>query len=269
MKNKFLILILLLLNSAVLDTLIPVTVEATSQAKGEMGISFKGLVDPGYGVLDPENPVKEVEPVGDYGKTTGPLRIDYVPNINFNSNKITLDNVSYAADSVQFKGMIAPRGNFIQVSDYRGKQVGWSLQVRQEMQFTNKEDKKLQLDGATLSLDKASVNTNNGDLGQAPVVSKEVISITNIGETYTLAKAPKGTGGGTWSIILGTEEDKTIDNTSTLKPRVDENGKPIISTESEQAIYLNNAISLLVPGRSKKKPGTYTTVLTWIISELP
>ncbi|WP_086314609.1 hypothetical protein A5821_002192 [Enterococcus sp. 7F3_DIV0205] len=236
---------------------------------GDIGISFKGLVDPGFGVLDPENPKNELISEDEYGKTNGPLRIDFVPNINFSSNKIVKNDISYPVDSLLFKGIIAPKGNFIQISDYRDTQTGWSLQVRQETQFTKQDKEKHQLDGAVLSFDKSWVNTPNG-IPKYPSVSKEVIRLNNLGETYTLAKAEKGTGGGTWSIIFGTSEDNPNDEKSTLVPRLDENGKPVIdNSKDNQAVYLNNAVRLTIPGRTKKEPGTYTTVLTWIISELP
>ncbi|EOL49939.1 WxL domain-containing protein [Enterococcus caccae] len=242
---------------------------AETPEKGDMGISFKGLIDPEYGVLDPENPSKELEPEGDYGHTTGALRIDFVPNFYFSRNKITVNDSTYSSDALLFKGAIAPRGQFIQVSDYRENQTGWSLQVRQEQQFTNQKKAGSQLDGAVLSFDKSWVNTFNG-ASHSPSVSKEVIRLNNIGETYTLAQASKGTGGGTWSVVFGASKDNLNEETATLNPRLDEHGKPVIDVSKEnQAVYMNEAVRLSLPGGTKKEPGTYSTVLTWIISELP
>ncbi|WP_430603132.1 hypothetical protein IGJ02_000489 [Enterococcus sp. DIV0724b] len=255
--------------TGVMSLIAQTNVYAENAKEGNIGISFEGLVDSNYGVLDPENPTKKLEPIGEYGKTTGALRIDFVPSIKFNSNKIVDKDVNYSADALLFKDVIAPRGQFIQVSDYRGKQTGWSLQVRQETQFTNKNKKASQLDGAVLSFDKSWINTPNGTNNE-PSVSKEVIRLNNIGETYTLAKATMGTGGGTWIVAFGASNDNSAEQTSTLNPRLDENGKAVTdSSPNKQAVYMNDAVRLTLPGGTKKEPGTYSTVLTWIISELP
>lgn len=168
----------------------PIASYAEDNTTGDMDIDLK-IGDPKFGVMDPEHPSEEL-PVqeGTYGKTSGPLRIDYVPNLGFNSNKIFSKDISYSADALLFKGKIAPRGSFIQVSDYRGNGNGWALQVRQETQFKNQNKENSQLNGAVISLDKSWINTSNG-MGQAPDISKEVIHLNNIGETYTLATAKK------------------------------------------------------------------------------
>ncbi|MBP2097417.1 WxL domain-containing protein [Enterococcus rivorum] len=266
MKKNHWILSLVLLTTGLMG--VSSSVYAETKEAGEMGISFQGLIDPNYGIVDPENPKSDLKLDGEYGHSTGPLRIDFVPSLSFSRNKIATDEVSYASDALVFKEMLACRGQFIQVSDYREKQTGWSLQVRQETQFTNQKKADSQLDGAVLSFDNSWVNTRNGT-SQPPDVSKEVIRLSNIGETYTLAKADKGTGGGTWSVSFGASMDYE-DATSTVKPRLDEQGKAIIdATNNNQAVFMNQAVRLTIPSGTKKEAGTYKTVLTWIISELP
>lgn len=266
MKKNHWILSLVFLTAGLMGA--SLSVYAETKEAGEMGISFQGLVDPNYGIVDPENPKNDLKPEGDYGHSIGPLRIDFVPNLSFSRNKITADEASYAADALTFHDTLACRGQFIQVSDYREKQTGWSLQVRQETQFTNQKKADSQLDGAVLSFDNSWVNTRNGT-SQPPDVSKEVIRLSNIGETYTLAKAGKGTGGGTWSVSFGTSMDYE-DATSTVKPRLDEQGKAITdASKNNQAVFMNQAVRLTIPSGTKKEAGTYKTVLTWIISELP
>ncbi|WP_430602832.1 hypothetical protein IGJ02_000142 [Enterococcus sp. DIV0724b] len=269
MKTRYWISSLFFFTVGLIGVLTPIIAHSQVQTDGEMGITFKGLVDPAFGILDPENPNPNqvLEPEEAYGSTEGPLRIDFVPSINFSSNKIVTTDINYSADALLFKKILAPRGTFIQVSDYREEQTGWSLQVRQETQFTNQQ--KQSLNGAILSFDKSWINTPNG-ISQHPAVSKEVIRLNNIGETYTLAKADKGAGGGTWSVIFGRSKDNAENETPTLSPRVDQNGLPIKeSSKGNQPAYMNDAINLSIPGGTKKEPGTYSTVLTWIISELP
>lgn len=235
---------------------------------GEMAIDLK-VIDPQHGILDPENKGEDLIPEGDYGKTSGLLRIDFVPKINFNSNKIVDKDISYKADSLLFKGKIAPRGSFIQVSDYRENPTGWKLQVRQESQFKNQNKENRILEGAVISLDKSWVNADYGR-GAVPTVSKEVIRLNNIGETYTLAETGESTGTGTWSIVFGASKDNKKDQESTLSPRLDEQGNPVMRSDFEkQAVYMNDAIHLAIPRRTSKEPGSYSTVLTWLITELP
>ncbi|MGX7149951.1 WxL domain-containing protein [Enterococcus ureasiticus] len=269
MKTIHWISSLCLLATGMLGISIPAEAQESIQANGEMGITFDGLVDPNFGIRDPEAPENELTTDEMYGKTNGPLRIDFVSNLNFNSNKIVKGDMDFSADALLFKDVIAPRGYFIQVSDYREDRTGWGLQVRQETQFTNQSKANSELKGAVLSFDKSWTNTPNGG-SKHPVVSKEVIRLNNIGETYTLAKADKGTGGGTWSISFGASQDNQKDITPTFSPRLDGNAKPIIDpANGNQAVYMNDAVRLSIPGGTEKEPGTYSTVLTWIISELP
>lgn len=238
-----------------------------SQA-GNGTIRFEGDYD-NVGVQDPENPGHIADP-GESPSTSGKLRIDFVPQFRFTSlNKISDKDMVYPVNAQLFHDETKPRGNFIQVSDYRGAAFGWTLQVRQESQFQNANTANSQLDGAFLSLDQSWVSSALG-LDGVPSVSKEVIRLDNIGATYNLAEAHTGDGVGTWSISFGASEDNSHEMTSTLSPKSDLSGNPLLdSTFANQQIYENNAITLSVPGATKKDPVTYSTVLTWILAELP
>lgn len=231
-------------------------------------LEIKGKEDQHYGVQDPENPEKEVDP-GTVAKTEGDLRIDFVPQLNFSSNKISKEDASYYVNAQLFKENIGARGTFMQVSDYRENASGWTLQVRQESQFKDLSDETNQLKGAIISFDKSWTNTYNGT-GQPPVVSKEVIHLNNIGDTYNLAEAKKGTGEGTWNIIFGASADNKDGQTPTLSPLLDEKNQPVTDAAfGDQPVYKNSAVRLSIPASSEKKAGNYSTVLTWIIAELP
>ncbi|WP_348921139.1 WxL domain-containing protein [Enterococcus rotai] len=228
-------------------------------------IEFAQREDPQYGVLDPEDPQQQLIENSD-SRTEGPLRIDFVPQLSFSENKSSSKDEVYQADALLFPKVVKPRGSFVQVSDYREKPSGWTLQLKQDIQFKN--EKNATLDGAVISFDKSWVNTANG-VGSKPVVAKEIIRLNNIGETYDLAKANKGTMG-TWSIVFGASQDNKDDQDPTLSPRLDKEGKPIKDPNLEnQPVYANSAVNLSVPGGTKKEAGIYSTVLTWIISELP
>lgn len=221
-------------------------------------------------IRDPENPGVSVDP-GDSPSTTGPLRIDFVPQLNFHVNAISNENVSYPVNAQLFlDGKTKARGNFVQVSDYRKTEKGWTLQLRQENQFSNPDTKNSVLNGAVLSFDKSWTNSVNKDSVASPIVSKEIIRLENIGDTYDLATAEAGGGTGTWSISFGASADNPANLVSTLKPKVDKEDNPVLdSLFNNQQVHENSAIQLSIPGKTKKDPVNYSTVLTWILAELP
>ncbi|WP_375270020.1 WxL domain-containing protein [Enterococcus sp. DIV0212c] len=245
----------------------PISVNAEPRSPSESGkIKFNGEYP--KGVVDPEHPDKEVNP-GPSPTTEGSLRFDFVPQLNFWSNVISEKDQVYYANAQLFLDGTGARGNFVQLSDYREKGSGWSLQVRQETQLTNESAQNKELKGSVISLDQSWTNSINS-ASYAPNVSKEVIHINNIGETYDLAQAKPGTGEGTWSIIFGASIDNGQGRKDTLSPRIDQHGQPFLDPGfNNQPIYQNNAVSLSIPGKTKKDPVHYQTMLTWILSELP
>ena len=219
-------------------------------------------------IYDPEYPEKIVDP-GTSASVGEHLRIDFVPQLNFSQQMISLDDQTYQANAQLFHCNTGPRGNFIQVSDYRGTAGGWTLQLRQEAQFNNDRADHQELKGAVLSFDKSWANSLR-DKKEAPIVSKEIIRIENIGQTYQLAEAKKGTGESTWSIEFGASIENEDGHENTLSPRMNDKGDPILSADyNNQPEYQNSAVTLFVPGKTMKDPVSYQTVLTWILSELP
>lgn len=268
MKRTITLLFGSLALGGILCATLPVSALAeTSSTTGNGHVQFAG--DGGDGLIrDPEHPETSVDP-GESPKTTGDLRIEFVPQLNFSANKLSSKDTSYPVNAQLFHDGTAARGNFIQISDYRGGALGWTLQLRQEMQFYNPDTPNRQLDGAVLSLDQAWTNSAQS-ADQAPVVSKEVIHLDNIGSTYNLAEAAVGTGSGTWSISFGASAENPLGVPNTLTPKTTEDGQPVVDGSYEnQQVQENSAIKLSVPGASKKDPVAYTTVLTWILAELP
>lgn len=224
--------------------------------------------DPGYGVLDPEDHTKPADP-GDIAATTGPLRIDYAPSFTFVDAKLSKNTMRSKAEAQLLHNGAGPRANFIQVSDYRNVGTGWSLLVRQENQFRDEANGNASLKGASLSFDKAW-SYSSLDQSYAPTVSKETIVMNNIGDTYPLAKAEAGKGMGTWSISFGASKTNPLEQENTLTPLLDSNNQSVKdSTFENQDKYQNDAIQLTIPASSAINAGNYSTVLTWIIAELP
>jgi hypothetical protein len=243
--------------------------EASAEAttiNGSGNITFEGEYP--QEILDPENPDTVVNP-GESPQVTGDLRIDFVPKFDFYQNKISDKDEIYYANAQNFFGSTKARGNFVQVTDVRQKSSGWTLQLRQENQFTNNEAKHKEINGAMLSLDKSWVNAL-GNPADAPQLSKEIITIDNVGASYNLAQAEAGKGSGTWSISFGASPDNQSNQKNTLEPRLDHKGQAVLDPVFEQKpVYLNKAVTLSIPGSTKVDPVPYTTVLTWILAELP
>ncbi|MBL1224894.1 WxL domain-containing protein [Enterococcus sp. BWR-S5] len=221
-------------------------------------------------IRDPENPDVSVDP-GESPSTSGPLRIDFVPQLNFHVNAISNKDVSYPVNAQLFlDGKTEARGNFVQISDYRKSAKGWTLQLRQESQFSNFDTKNSVLNGAVLSFDKSWTNSVNKDTIASPLVSKEIIRLEHVGETYNLATAETGGGLGTWSISFGASAANPAELSSTLTPKNGKDGNPILDAVfNNQQVHENSAIRLSIPGKTEKDPVNYTTVLTWILAELP
>ncbi|MGC6769301.1 WxL domain-containing protein [Enterococcus sp. LJL51] len=233
---------------------------------GNGKVGFEGSYE--KEIRDPEHPDQAADP-GDSPSTDGDLRIDFVPQFNFWANAKVDEDVMIYGNAQLFHGDTGARGNFVQVSDFRGTGKGWLLQVRQETQLKNDTAESKELDGAVISLGDSWANsTRSAD--EAPIVQKDVIRIDNIGQTYNLAEAKTGTGEGSWAIIFGASIENENGMTDTLIPRLDAEGNPVTDpTFDNKAIYQNKALSLSIPGATKKDPVAYSTVITWILSELP
>lgn len=238
-----------------------------SQKTGGAEIDLKRFKETDSIIRDPENPVKEVDP-GETPQTDGDLRIDFVPKLNFSTVKITEEAAVYPINAQLFHDETSARGNFIQVSDYRDHSSGWTLQVRQEEQFKHVSKIGAQLKGAVISFDQAWTNSTN-KRSLSPSVSKDVIHMSNVGETYNLAQAQDEKGSGTWSIIFGASKDNKNGRPNSLELRKDSSGKTIEDPIFKKPVYSNQAITLSVPKETEKVAGAYSTVLTWILAELP
>lgn len=266
MNKKICIRVTLILSIFSLQTTISATAEESSLTGGaEVELSPKKETQ--RTVRDPENPETTVD-AGDSPYTNGDLRIDFVPKLNFSTVLLSDKDTVFPVNAQLFKDDTEARGNFIQVSDYRDHPNGWTLQVRQEHQFKHATKEGVELKGAIISFDQAWTNsTKNASF--SPTVSKEIIQMNSIGETYNLAIAQPEKGTGTWSIVFGASEANKSERPSSLNLRKDKANKDLIDPIFNKPVYSNQAVTLSVPGATEKEPGAYSTVLTWIIAELP
>jgi len=264
MMNKKSILILTFLMFTIATR--PVISQATDHSGGAIFEIEKSRSDSSQ-IQDPEDSKVIVNP-GESPGTEGDLRIDFVPYLNFSTVEMKDDISVLPVNAQLFHDSDQVRGNFIQVTDQREKPSGWTIQLRQETQFKQLMKQGAQLKGATISFDHTWTNSATNSQ-YSPEVSKEVIQMNHVGETYTIATAKAEQGMGTWSIIFGASKENTNKQRPTVFPRIDNTGNIIEDPVFKKPSYVNNAVNLTIPKTSENEAGTYSTVLTWIIAELP
>jgi len=194
-------------------------------------------VDP----LKPENPVTPKDPTTDDGKpepgTTGPLSIDFASSLLFGEQKITSTTQTYQAQAQGYtdkEGNEQEGPNYVQVSDNRGTETGWTLKVKQNGQFKTTNDKELT--GATITLANGNVVTKSAS--EKPT-GPDTIVLTPDSETGVMS-AMAGQGAGTYLMDWGTSADTA-----------------------------KESVSLEVPGATTKYADSYKTTFTWTLTDVP
>lgn len=219
--------------------------------------------------VDLEYPETIVDP-GPSPSTKGALRIDFISSLDFGIASIQSKDRNYKALAQNFIGETGPRGSYVQISDRREIKSGWSLQVKQKMQFRNESipnDDEKELTGAVLSLDRGWANSITGN--PAPNVTRNTVSLKNIGQTYEVATSTENSGKGIWTIAFGASQKNEHGQKNTLTPLFDQNGKAIVDQTFNKLAYTNSAITLSIPHSTNIYPVEYQTELTWILSEFP
>ncbi|EOH63620.1 WxL domain-containing protein [Enterococcus mundtii] len=244
---------------------VTVTVQAVDQAK----YTSNGTVNfiPDTEPTDPVNPIdpdpdKPVHPTNPDRTdpepgTKGPLSIDFASSFDFGMNKISNKTETYYAkaqtyvnDDGTFSDLVTP--DYVQVSDHRGNNAGWTLKVCQNGQFKNDDTLNNTLTGAVIELQDPVVKSNAEGVA-APTATTEIALDPNGAESIVLS-AGQDAGSGTWIEAWG---DKV--ETITMK---DQKNKDVSS-------MVTKSVSLTIPGKTPKDAVTYSTTLTWNLSDTP
>ncbi|MDT1958938.1 WxL domain-containing protein [Carnobacterium divergens] len=191
-------------------------------------------VDP----TDPTNPVNPIDPTDPEGPnpgTNGPLSIDYASSFDFGENKITSkDEVYLAAPQAFTSGTEGP--NYVQVTDNRGGAQGWSLQVKQNGQFKSESGKELT--GAMISFMNGEAVSASDSKTPSIVLDKFDLTGNGTGAAQNIVSASEGEAAGTWIYRFGDENTK------------------------------GESVSLSVPGKTTKVAESYSTSLTWTLTDV-
>lgn len=204
--------------------------------------------NPGGELPDPEKPT-----VG------GALQLNYAPDLLFGTHKISTDDQTYNAQAVHTKtekdGEVTENDVplYAKVTDKRGKGTGWSLNVKFDKEFVNKDHEDTPLTGAKITLNNGEAIAKNGVVSTDATTNVELLA----GDTETILNATGKDGKkgmGTHFVQWGTEivEDP---NTSGEK--------------GEESRKVSKDVTLDVPGNLDKYVGLYETTLTWSLADTP
>ncbi|HGF7742740.1 TPA: WxL domain-containing protein [Enterococcus faecium] len=238
---------------------LPVLADETKEYKSNGVVEFvpddssTDPVDPND--PDPDNPVQPWDPTTPDHEpqpgTKGPLSLDYASSIDFGRNKISTTDQTYYAEAQYLwnadhteKDVDSARPNYVQVTDKRGNNAGWSLSVKQEGQLANKDTLNKELTGSTISFTDGVADSVMVGV-KAPATYDFTLTP---GQSVNVMNAEENAGMGTWVDRFGTLETMDIDGESVLK---------------------NTAITLDVPGKTPKDAVQYSTALTWILADTP
>ncbi|MGM0183517.1 hypothetical protein IGK74_002483 [Enterococcus sp. AZ150] len=207
----------------------------------EQDTSKTDPVDP----LNPDKPVIPTDPDGneipDKG-TAGPLSLDFASDFLFGTQKITTTDQDYYAKLQSYKKegetTLSTGPNYIQVTDKRGTQLGWSLSVTQQEQFKTADEEVLE--GAVIAFNNATA-VSSVDSAYAPTINAGGATELKLvpGSQQPVMTAAEKQGMGTWLYRLGDE------------------------TTADKSVKLS------IPGKSVKLAKEYTTTLTWTLASTP
>lgn len=164
-----------------------------------------------------------------------------VKNLRSNQNDVVMLYAQWVLDS----GLKSNKPNWVQVTDKRGTNAGWKLQVQQGAQFfTIKDGVYKELKGAQITINNGTVATKTDNKATAPTTSNKIVLIPGEknypGPAQDVMIAQKNQGMGTWVDSFGS------------------------------ATTGDKSISLTVPGVSEKIKGAkYLTELTWLLNDIP
>ncbi|CAM3372653.1 WxL domain-containing protein [Vagococcus fessus] len=229
---------------------------------------------PNEGQTDPEDPNKPGEPVipeidpnfpgGPNPGTNGPLSIDFASSFYFGKQEITTTHKTYDTNIQEYvkkiwdkekgewvedpAGTLTEGPNYVQVTDNRGTEAGWTLKVKQAKQFTSKENHVLK--GATVAFKEGHVVTDSSSAAPTPV--KEFTLNFDEGEASAesiVMEAKSGKGAGTYLNNFGTWNDTK-------------------ETPGEFKGSAKKSVQLNVPGTTTKYAERYDTDFVWTLSDV-
>lgn len=214
--------------------------DKTYDTQGKVTLEIDDSAEQPTDPIDPGKPVTPTDP--NKPGTSGPLSIDVATNFNFETGKVSTKDATYKAEPTKVDvgdGKLEDRPNYVQVTDKRGGQKGWTLSLVQNGQFKAKGS-QAELDGAEIKIKNIETVATPGTLATAPSTAPETVTLSSTGaSTNTILAAAEDEGGGTWISRFG------------------------------DADTMGESVELTIPGKTVQEADEYTTSLTWTLSETP
>ncbi|WP_208559715.1 WxL domain-containing protein [Marinilactibacillus kalidii] len=190
--------------------------------------------------------------------TTGPLSIIKAVTMDFGSQVISNQDQTYnmIAEMVELAEARpdgtteVPYVSFAQVSDTRGSNAGWDLQVSLS-DFTSNTQNNV-LNGAQVALNDARIQYAGNNQNNAPTTQSGSIELIPESGSVSIMKADSGKGAGVSSVVWGNQADLSSQ----------------FEDESVDTVE-NSAIQVSIPGATAKDATTYTSNLSWELVTLP
>lgn len=231
--------------------------EETRQVTTEGQIQFTPNEEEEVAVIPPvTDPEVEIEP--EVPGTTGPLSIMKAPTMNFGSQVISNQDVTYNMVAEMAKlANPSPNGptevpyvSFAQVQDVRGTNAGWDLKVRlSDFKSTTQNNT---LTGAEIELLSPNIRYEGSNQGNAPTAHATGMKLIPNAGAVSVMTAEANKGAGASSVVWGDQAN--------LNTQFAAEGNNVVT---------NDAIKLFVPGSTAKDATTYKSTLTWELTSTP
>lgn len=201
---------------------------------------------------DPTNPDPE-EPEPPKEGTDGPLSIDYASDFAFGTQEITTEDKTYLSKPQTYKESDKLTPTYVQVTDKRGSNAGWSLNLKQDHQFQSEGAQNEFIEGAELHFLEGEAVTNG--TGKKPSVHEAKLDATD-GAYSKVMTAQVNEGTGTWAAMFGGAEGL-----------VDEE---VLNADGETVTEKRDkGVTLSIPGSTQTDAKEYSTTLTWQLTNEP
>lgn len=189
--------------------------------------------------VDPLNPGETIKP--EKPGTQGPLSIDIATDFEFELGKVSTKDAIYKANPALLTSKAdeeVERPHYVQITDKRGGQKGWTLSLTQDGQFQTADEKTLE--GAQIKIKNIETVSTPGTAANSPSFAPSIVELDASGaSTKPILGANKDEGGGTWIARFGDLET------------------------------MADSVELHIPGVSVQEADSYTTDLIWSISDIP
>lgn len=235
---------------AVSSNVVSAAVISKQDSTGKLTVE-QGSLDPGAGVVDPENPEKDPLPTDPdngpiYPNPTDPGSKGIMGVSNLDFGKVSVGTKEAYASHIEVDGKV--RGNLVAFGDVTGKYSGYTIKGALTSQFTN----------GTTTLNGASISFTNPLLKSSGegVISGETATqtLSESAGAVTFVTAAKTEGSGKWSLEFGQSEEYNKANS------VGDG-----SSTADKSVKLDIPASVA----NAMTTGAYTAVVTWSMDAEP